>query len=135
MTPESRQPFANRAQARHTKRTESTRPGLGNSAELKVVLGDLRIELDAMRVLVSDRPLDLTLQEFELLVMLAKHAGRPVAQDELALAFWEELTLRHTRHLSVLIARLRTKLADSKCHQVVTLRKRGYGLMPKPSSN
>jgi len=120
--------FASRAQARHFGRIESDRAATGRAGQ-QIVLRDLRIELQEMRVLVGGQPLDLTLQEFELLVLLAQNAGRPVPQRELALTFWDELTPRHARHLSVLVARLRAKLAGSKAYQVETVRKRGYGLM------
>jgi two-component system alkaline phosphatase synthesis response regulator PhoP len=125
--------FASRAQARHFGRIESERAALGHTGR-RIVLSDLRIELQEMRALVGDQLLDLTLQEFELLVLLAQNAGRPVPQRELALTFWDELTPRHKRHLSVLIARLRAKLSGSKTYQVETVRKRGYGLMFKAES-
>ena len=71
----------------------------------------------------------MTLQEFDLLVLLARSAGRLVSQSELTRGLWLEISPRRKRHLSVLIARLRSRLADSD-YRITTVRKRGYGLMP-----
>ncbi len=97
-----------------------------------IVVGDLRLSLDSLKAYLGERSLKLTVQEFDLLVLLARSAGKPVSQSELAYALWHEVTPDRKRHLSVLIARLRTKLADSKFYRLRTLRKRGYGLMLPP---
>ncbi len=92
-------------------------------------LADLRIEPDSLRVHLGEREVHLTLQEFDLLLLLAKSAGKPVSQTDLAQELWQEVTPQRKRHLSVLVARLRSRLAASKFYQVQTMRKRGYGLM------
>jgi ferredoxin-nitrite reductase len=73
-------------------------------------------------------------QEFDLLLLLARSPGQPQSQASLSEALWEEASADRTRHLSVLIARLRTKLAASRSYQVRTVRKRGYGLMLPPGN-
>jgi ferredoxin-nitrite reductase len=95
----------------------------------EICVGDLRIVLDTLQAFLAERELRLTLQEFDLLVLLAQSAGKPVSQNDLALQLWQEVTSQRKRHLSVLIARLRSRLAASKFYQVRTMRKRGYGLM------
>ena len=105
-------------------------PGTDETATIS--LGDLRIELEEMRAFIADAPIALTAQEFELLVMLARDAGSPVQFGRLALGLWQDHlpSAEQKRHLSVLMARLRAKLAGSKQHRLEVIRKRGYGLMP-----
>jgi DNA-binding response OmpR family regulator len=98
--------------------------------EGEIRLGDIRIELESMRVTVAERLVTLTVQEFDLLVLLAREADKPVTQAELAAGLWQVEKPQHKRHLSVLIARLRSKLAGSRTYRLETLRKRGYALMP-----
>jgi len=105
---------------------------LSSSRNGEVVLGDLRLNLDTLQVTLGGRSLKLTVQEFDLLVVLARSAGKPLSQAELAQHLWHEVTPERIRHLSVLVARLRSKLADSKFYKLRTLRKRGYGLMLPP---
>jgi DNA-binding response OmpR family regulator len=95
----------------------------------EIVLGDLRIEMESMMVALAGQRVRLTLQEFDLLVLLAREADRPVSQDRLAKAIWRETTPRRKRQISVLVARLRSKLAGSKSCRLLSVRKRGYGLM------
>src|SRR5687767_15655766 len=74
-----------------------------------IAVGDLRLQVDSMQVWVGDRELSLTAQEFDLLLLLAMEAGRPVPLSRLSLAIWQEEGSEHNRHLSVLMARLRSK--------------------------
>ena len=105
----------------------------GRSGE--IVAYDLRIDLDTMAVCVGEKPLDLTVQEFDLLVLLAQEAGGPVPQKRLSMALWREQRPQQDKHLSVLVARLRSKIAASKHLRLETLRKRGYGLIPRVAGN
>lgn len=106
-------------------------------ADTSVVIevGDLRLEVDAMRVFVRGHELGLTAQEFDMLLLLALEQGRPVPLGKLSLAIWQKEGPEHVRHLSVLMARLRAKIAGSKTHRLETHRKRGYGLLPVTSNN
>jgi DNA-binding response OmpR family regulator len=85
-----------------------------------LVVGDVRVELDSMRVWAGGENPTLTAQEFELLVLLAQQAGKPVSQDDLAAAMWSEgAAAEHRQHLSVLVSRLRVKLAASRLCRVM----------------
>jgi DNA-binding response OmpR family regulator len=98
-----------------------------------IVLGNLCIEVEEVRVFAGKRRLQLTLQEFDLLVLFGRAAGSPVSQEILARRLWGETTPQRKRHLSVLVARLRAKLGSSSTYRLVTLRQRGYGLMLGPT--
>src|SRR5678816_958659 len=125
------QPFASRRSAESVSDDALALPAAGDVIEL----GDLKLEVDAMRVFVRGDELSLTAQEFDLLLLLAMGQGRPIPLNRLSLAIWQEEGAEHVRHLSVLMARLRTKIAGSKTHRLETHRKRGYGLLPVTSNN
>lgn len=97
--------------------------------------GDLRIDTEKMLVTVGKKRVVLAVQEYRVLVALAQSIGRPVPHNRLALVLWNELRPQYERHLSVLVARLRSKLAGSKHLRLETLRKRGYCLMPVGAGN
>src|SRR5918995_1577257 len=73
----------------------------------EIALGDLRIDMESMIVTLVGQPVRLTLQEFDLLVLLAREADTPVSHDRLAQAMWRESTPQRKRQISVLVARLR----------------------------
>jgi two-component system response regulator VicR len=94
-------------------------------------LGNLRIDLGSYEVTVGGRPVSLTHQEFELLVMLAREAGRIQAYETLGQALWRSEGENSLRRLNVAICRLRAKLAGSRPYRIETVRRRGYGLLAK----
>ena len=70
-----------------------------------IEVGDLRLDVDAMRVFVRGREQALTAQEFDMLLLLSLEQGRPVPLNKLSLAIWQKEGPEHVRHLSVLIDR------------------------------
>ena len=72
--------------------------------------GDFRIDLDAHTVTVRRRPVKLTPKEFDLLVHLARHAGKVVTHRALLAAVWGGQSTEQTEYLRVFINRLRKKL-------------------------
>jgi ferredoxin-nitrite reductase len=131
-TQRSWQPLASRRRASEPGSEEAN---AAQDAGDVIEVGDLRLEVDAMRVFVRGHELGLTAQEFDMLLLLAIEQGRPVPLNKLSLAIWQNEGPEHVRHLSVLMARLRTKIAGSKTHRLETHRKRGYGLLPVTSNN
>jgi ferredoxin-nitrite reductase len=123
-----RQTFSRRRVVR-----DPTVPG-DSDGRAQVVAGELRLDPATLEACLGRHPLKLTVQEFDLLLVLAQSAGKPVSQEELARHLWGEVTPERRRHLSVLVARLRVKLAGSKLYKLRTLRKRGYGLMLPPAN-
>jgi DNA-binding response OmpR family regulator len=90
--------------------------------------GDISIDRDAMTASLGGCPLGLTLQQYAVLLQLVLEEGRPVSQARLAHALWGSLPPRFSRHISVVIARLRPKLSGSRELRLITVRKRGYAL-------
>jgi DNA-binding response OmpR family regulator len=84
--------------------------GEGASRELQV--RDLRIDVDARRAWRGESELELTRKEFDLLVRLARDAGRVVTRDTLMSDVWDVNWFGSTKTLDVHIAWLRRKIGD-----------------------
>ncbi len=81
-----------------------------DSATRTFAIGDFNIDADAFRVTVKSREIRLTPKEFELLLYLARHAGRVVTHRTLLLAIWGPNSVEQPEHLRVLVAQLRKKI-------------------------
>ena len=63
----------------------------GRSSDIvRLKAADLEIDLVARRAMRGDRPLDLTVREFDLLEYPLRHQGHPVSRDMLARDVWKE---------------------------------------------
>jgi len=109
-----------RALARRGRATEAPR----------LAVGDLAVDLISRKVVRGERPIDLTVREFELLEYLMRHHEQVVSRETLARDVWKE-TARTTpldNVIDVHIARLRRKIdiegTDKLIHTV-----RGVGFM------
>lgn len=98
----------------------------------EIRLRDLRIACDTLQVFLGGREVSLTVQEFDLLVLLARSPGKLQSKEELSRAMWNEVSANRKKHLSVVIARLRAKLGTLGSLEICNVRKRGYGLMLAP---
>src|SRR3954470_3071225 len=94
-----------------------------------VSIGNLSLNLDNYRVAIDGEIIDLTYHEIELLHILVENAGRVLSYETLARATWGNAERVSTRHLNVLVHRLRSKLAGSNPYWIETVRGRGYGLL------
>jgi len=75
--------------------------------------GPLEIDPERRRAYLEGQPLDLTLKEFDLLHLLARHPGRAFSRDELLRDVWGYDYAGTTRTVDVHIQRLRQKLGDN----------------------
>lgn len=82
----------------------------GGSAFL--TLGPLEIDAADHRASLSGEDLRLTRKEFDLLWLLASHAGRLVTQDMILRAIWGPAHAGDSQYLRVYIRQLRVKLGD-----------------------
>jgi DNA-binding response OmpR family regulator len=76
-------------------------------------IGDLEIRPQEGLALAGGRALTLSVREFTLLAVLASHAGRIVAREELYRAVWGGSLRRGDRCVDVYVHKLRVKLADA----------------------
>ena len=72
--------------------------------------GDFKIDPGARSVQVKDRPVHLTPKEFDLLLYLARHAGKVVTHRALLAAVWGGQSTEQVEYLRVFVAQLRKKL-------------------------
>ena len=88
---------------------------------------DLRIDVGARRAWVAERELELTRKEFDLLVRLARDAGRVVSRESLMSDVWDVNWFGSTKTLDVHIAWLRRKLGDDPAAPAYIHTVRGVG--------
>jgi two-component system, OmpR family, copper resistance phosphate regulon response regulator CusR len=103
------------------------------SAEtLRLVLADLEVNLVTRRVVRHDRPIEVTVREFELLEYLVRQQGHLVSREMLARDVWRE-TSRATpldNVIDVHVARLRKKI-DLPGHAKLIHTVRGVGFVAR----
>ena len=98
-----------------------------------IVVGDLHVDPEARTAALGDQPLQLTAIEFDLLMSLAKAAGRVRTREQLLNEVADRNFDVFDRSIDVHISSLRRKLGDdSKSPRyIVTVRSAGY-MLRKP---
>lgn len=104
----------------------------GNEEAPLMEIGDFRIDLPAHKVTVRRREVHLTPKEFDLLVYLARHAGKVVTHRALLGAIWGGQSTEQVEYLRVFVGQLRKKLevGSSSPHYIVTEPWVGYRFEP-----
>ena len=82
----------------------------GGTRQQSIVLGDLEIDVDRRVAALSSRVLPLTATEFDLLALLASHAGSVVTREQILDALWGDAFLASSRSLDVHLTGLGAKL-------------------------
>lgn len=78
--------------------------------EARIELGDFMIDLGSRTVEVKKKVVHLTPKEFDLLVYLARHAGKVVTHRALLGAVWGGESTEQVEYLRVFVGQLRKKL-------------------------
>ena len=110
------------------------RSSSGTSAEAqRIELGNFMIDVAAHKVSVAGRDVHLTPKEFDLLVYLARHAGKLLTHRTLLGAVWGGQSTEQIEYLRVLVGQLRKKLeaAGASPHCIVTEPWVGYRFEPE----
>lgn len=95
-----------------------------------IVIGVLRIDVDACQVAVNDDIVRLCPREFGLLRALAQHLGRVLSREQLLELVWPNPeAIDSNRTVDVHIRRLRVKLGDA-AEFIHTVNGMGYKLAP-----
>ena len=83
-----------------------------NESEASGVLeqGDFRIDIGAHTVTICGKEVRLTPKEFDLLVYLARHAGKVVTRRALLAAVWGANATEQPEYLRVFVGQLRKKI-------------------------
>ncbi len=109
-------------------RAHLRRPRPGRDEPVVITVGDLTVDLDARRVSVGDKEVDLRPKEFDLLALLASNAGRAIPRDEIMSEVWDAHWFGSTKTLDMHISALRRKLGEDEGRpsRITTLRGIGY---------
>jgi DNA-binding response OmpR family regulator len=111
-------------------------PGVEPLGKPDIVIGELRIISEARTATLADQTLYLTPVEFDLLVCLARSAGRVKSRDQLLEEIRERDYEVFDRSIDVHISALRKKLGDDakSPHYIRTFRSAGYMLIHPESA-
>ncbi len=97
-----------------------------NMGERTLAAGDLQINTESRTVTKAGQPVDLTLKEYELLVMLVRNKNMALFRETLFERIWGSSFMGETRTLDLHIQRLRKKLSWED--KIKTVYKVGYRL-------
>ena len=92
-----------------------------------IEVGDLRMDMDNRRVTLADKEINLTSKEFELLELLATHAGKVYSRTTLLQMVWGKDYPGDVRTGDVHIRRLREKIEHNASEPRYVQTKWGVG--------
>jgi DNA-binding response OmpR family regulator len=99
------------------------------SARSVLRFGASEIDLDGRRLIVEGHDVPLRTKEFDLLALLAEHAGIVLTRQQLLERIWDGEFDSDTRTVDVHISRLRDRLASARAGFTIdTIRSVGYRL-------
>ncbi len=94
--------------------------------------GDFIVDAEAHLISVQGKALHLTPKEFDLLVHLARHAGKVITHRALLTAVWGAQSAHQPEYLRVFVGQLRKKLeAETGKQYIQTEPWVGYRFMPE----
>jgi two-component system, OmpR family, response regulator CpxR len=86
----------------------------------------VRVDVQSRQAWLSGREIEITANEFDILEILVRSAGRTVSRDELAAALYQRRSTPYERSLDVHISHLRRKLEGAGRSPIRTVRGVGY---------
>ncbi|QIB35341.1 response regulator transcription factor [Ancylobacter pratisalsi] len=107
-----------------------------DEAEPRVLtVGGLTLDLETRQAQFGSTRVRLTEREIELLALLMRHAGEPLARADIFTALWAGHGGASLNVVDVYVGYLRHKLAEALpegTHMIVTVRGRGFMFEPEP---
>ncbi len=91
-------------------RSNLRRVPIDTEADKVIEVGDFRIDTDSRKVTVLQNEVRLTPKEFDLLVFLARRAGKVINHRTLLAAIWGGQSTEQVEYLRVFVGQLRKKL-------------------------
>ena len=98
-----------------------------NEKDKIIRIGELYINLDKFEVKVREKPIELTLREFEVLKYLANQPGQVVTREALLEKVWGYEYYGDIRTVDVTIRRIREKIEQDTSSPKLLITKRGVG--------
>lgn len=103
------------------------RRSASKDGEKELTCGQLKVDLIARKMILKGNEIDLTNNEFNLLVYFVKNKGRVISQEELAKNVWDIHFDTQTNYINVYISYLRKKMREfSETDYIETVRKKGF---------
>ncbi len=100
-----------------------------SGAEQELVCDELKVHLMERKLWVNGNEVDLTNNEFNLLVYLMQNKDRIISQEEIAENVWDIHFDTQTNYINVYISYLRKKIrAHADNEYIETVRKKGFVL-------
>jgi len=97
-----------------------------------IEVGDFVVDANAHSITVQGKPIHLTPKEFELLLHLARHAGKVITHRALLTAVWGAQSAHQPEYLRVFVGQLRKKLeAETGRQYIQTEPWVGYRFVPE----
>lgn len=101
---------------------------LQRHAEIPVLkLGEIEIDNVRHRVVRAGQEIKLTPKEFELLSLLARHAGAVITHKQVLAAVWGPAHTEDTQYLRVYVGHLRQKIEDNPDDPKIIITEPGIG--------
>ena len=97
------------------------------TAQPSVKAGDLEINFLTRRIQIQGQEVRLTPREYDLLRMLARHAGRVVTHKQVITAVWGPDAQVDAQFVRVLVAQLRSKVEREPASPRIVLTEPGVG--------
>lgn len=97
------------------------------SESSEFVSGPLKIDFAARSVTVDGDDARLTRKEFDVLALLARHAGRLVAHKQLLTTIWGPAHAADTHYLRIAIGHIRDKIGDDAASPRFIITEPGVG--------
>lgn len=108
-------------------RREDVYQSSSEKAKQQLKFGELVIDRNAAKVMLSNRNVELTAKEFELLTFLAEHPNQVFTASQLYEKVWGMTSYGDDKTVTVYIMRLRTKIENDSKHPQLLLNLRGIG--------
>jgi two-component system KDP operon response regulator KdpE len=121
------------ARIRVALRRRTSKPRAGETKDIAV--GGLELDLVHHEAHMEGRPIELTTREFDLLVFLARNAGKICTHRMILEHVWGPHYGTESQYLRVYVYRLRRKLGDEKGEFLRTYPGVGYQLVDEESTS
>lgn len=105
----------------------SLRRSLAEENDPVITCGELAVDLQARRVTKRGQEVKLTPNEYEILKVLIKHAGRVLTHRQILQTVWGHQYGSDTQYIRVYIGQLRRKLEDDSARPQYILTESGIG--------
>lgn len=96
------------------------------AASRTLTVGSFTMDMDEHTAYLNDKEISLTTREFSILYKLLSYPKKTFTRSQLMDEFWDADTASGPRTVDVYMTKLRSKLADCKDFEIVTVHGLGY---------